>query len=168
MKKPLLPGGSNAAAPPMRAIQRINLQYLYQLDTMLRQSSSLLLRQLHAVPSASQQAAAAFSSQQTITATLFPGDGIGPEIAEAVKEIFSAAEAPIQWDEQHIGKVPDERTNSFVTRENLDSVLVGEYCARRAAGAPLGPRRGFGRSHTGPHGAHSPPCRSTTQGSRAP
>ena len=54
----------------------------------------------------------------------FPGDGIGPEIAEAVKEIFSAAGAPIIWDEQHIGKTVDERTNSFISRENLDSVLV--------------------------------------------
>lgn len=57
-------------------------------------------------------------------ATLFPGDGIGPEIAEAVKQIFVAAGAPIVWDEQHIGTTVDERTNSFVTRENLDSVLV--------------------------------------------
>jgi isocitrate dehydrogenase (NAD+) len=59
-----------------------------------------------------------------ITATLFPGDGIGPEIAVAVKEIFAAAGAPIAWDEQHVGTKVDERTNSFVTRENLDSVLV--------------------------------------------
>lgn len=29
----------------------------------------------------------AFSSQTPITATLFPGDGIGPEIAEAVKQV---------------------------------------------------------------------------------
>jgi isocitrate dehydrogenase (NAD+) len=28
-----------------------------------------------------------------------PGDGIGPEIAESVKNIFSAAKAPIQWEE---------------------------------------------------------------------
>ena len=65
-----------------------------------------------------------FSSQGPITATLFPGDGIGPEIAEAVKKIFKAADAPIVWDEQHVSKTPDPRTNSFITRENLDSVLV--------------------------------------------
>ena len=63
-------------------------------------------------------------SGETITCTLFPGDGIGPEIAEAVKHIFEAAHAPIDWDEQYIGKVADPRTNSMVTRENLDSVLV--------------------------------------------
>ena len=63
-------------------------------------------------------------SSETITCTLFPGDGIGPEIADAVKEIFEASKAPIDWDEQFIGKVADPRTNSMVTRENLDSVLV--------------------------------------------
>lgn len=66
----------------------------------------------------------AFSSEP-VTATLFPGDGIGPEIAEAVKEVFTAAGAPIRWEEQYIGKTADPRTNSMVTRENLDSVLVG-------------------------------------------
>lgn len=95
---------------------------------MLRHSSSNLLRQFTILPSV-----AAYSTQQ-ITATLFPGDGIGPEIAEAVKEIFTAANAPIVWDEQHIGTTVDERTNSFVTRENLDSVLVslGTYAAADA------------------------------------
>lgn len=39
-------------------------------------------------------------------------------------KIFESAEAPIVWDVQHIGKEVDPRTNSFVTRENLDSVLV--------------------------------------------
>lgn len=63
-------------------------------------------------------------SSENITCTLFPGDGIGPEIADAVKIIFEAAKAPIDWDEQFIGKVADPRTNSMVTRENLDSVLV--------------------------------------------
>ncbi|PKI68129.1 hypothetical protein CRG98_011428 [Punica granatum] len=36
--------------------------------------------------------ARAFSSQTPIRATLFPGDGIGPEIAESVKQVpFSSA-----------------------------------------------------------------------------
>ncbi len=64
-------------------------------------------------------------SGESITCTLFPGDGIGPEIAEAVQKIFEASGAPIEWDEQYISKTADPRTNSMVTRENLDSVLVG-------------------------------------------
>ena len=52
------------------------------------------------------------------------GDGIGPDIAEAVKTVFSAAKAPIVWEEQIVGTTVDSRTNSMVSRENLDSVLV--------------------------------------------
>ena len=63
-------------------------------------------------------------SQDAVTATLFPGDGIGPEIASAVKTVFKAAGAPIAWEEQLVGKEVDPRTNSMVSRENLDSVLV--------------------------------------------
>jgi isocitrate dehydrogenase (NAD+) len=30
--------------------------------------------------------------------TLFPGDGIGPEVCNAVVEVFKAARVPVQWD----------------------------------------------------------------------
>lgn len=33
----------------------------------------------------------AFSSQAPIRATLFPGDGIGPEIADSVKQVRSSS-----------------------------------------------------------------------------
>ena len=65
-----------------------------------------------------------FARQQSTTVTLFPGDGIGPEIADSVKKIYSAAGVNIDWDEQIVGTTADPRTNSMVTRENLDSVLV--------------------------------------------
>ena len=81
---------------------------------MLRRSTSLL----------SREHVRSLSSEASFTATLFPGDGIGPEIANAVKAIFAAAKVPVQWDEQQIGTSVDERTNSMITRENLDSVLV--------------------------------------------
>lgn len=35
------------------------------------------------------------------------------------------ADVPIVWDEQIVGTKADPRTNSMVSRENLDSVLVG-------------------------------------------
>ena len=36
------------------------------------------------------------------TVSLFPGDGIGPQISESVKKIFEAAEVPIQWEERQV------------------------------------------------------------------
>lgn len=85
-----------------------------------------LLSAFGSLPSLSSQALN-YSTKAT-TVTLFPGDGVGPEIASAVKKIFEAADVPISWDEQHISKEVDPRTNSMVTRENLDSVLVGTGC----------------------------------------
>jgi isocitrate dehydrogenase (NAD+) len=67
--------------------------------------------------------------------------GIGPEIAESVKAIFKAAEAPIAWEEQHIGKEVDPRTNSFITRENLDSVLRNRIGLKGPMATPIG--KGF-------------------------
>jgi isocitrate dehydrogenase (NAD+) len=67
--------------------------------------------------------------------------GIGPEIAVAVQKIFEAAKAPIAWDEQHVGKQVDPTTNSFVSRENLDSVLVREGEGRTPARNPPGSSR---------------------------
>ena len=59
--------------------------------------------------------------QGNYTVTLIPGDGIGPEIAESVKAIYSAAKVPIQWEEVDVtpilknGKtaIPDEAIKSI-------------------------------------------------------
>lgn len=75
------------------------------------------------------------ASHVTLEPTLWncAGDGIGPEIAAAVKKIFLAAEVPIQWEEQLVGTTADPRTNSFVSRENLDSVLVRSHSSDPSA-----------------------------------
>ena len=36
--------------------------------------------------------------------TLIPGDGIGPEITEAVKAVFKAANVPVTWEEENAGQ----------------------------------------------------------------
>ena len=38
------------------------------------------------------------NSKGNYTATLIPGDGIGPEISESVESIFRAARVPIEWE----------------------------------------------------------------------
>ena len=40
---------------------------------------------------------------ETIEATLIPGDGIGPEIIEAVVAVLDALGAPFAWDVQQGG-----------------------------------------------------------------
>ena len=64
--------------------------------------------------------------------------GIGPEIADAVRAVFDAAGVPVTWDEQHIGTTVDPRTNSMVTRENLDSVLKHGIGLKGPMATPIG------------------------------
>ncbi|KAJ7545658.1 hypothetical protein O6H91_08G004900 [Diphasiastrum complanatum] len=78
------------------------------------------------------------SGQNTITATLFPGDGIGPEIANSVKEVFRQAQVPIQWEEHYIGNTVDPRTGSFVTYESMESVRRNGIGLKGPMTTPIG------------------------------
>eukprot|EP00798_Chlamydomonas_sp_ICE-L_P016390 gene16390-22592_t len=78
---------------------------------------------------------------KAVDVTLFPGDGIGPEIAAATRSIIEAAGVAIKWDEQIVGSIPHPRTNSMVTRENLDSVLANKVGLKGPMATPIG--KGF-------------------------
>ncbi len=56
------------------------------------------------------------------TVTLIKGDGIGPEISEAVQLIFQAAHVPIQWEEAEAGLASIERIGSGVPPETIASI----------------------------------------------
>lgn len=75
---------------------------------------------------------------EKIRATLFPGDGIGPEIAESVKQVFKAADVPIEWDEQYVGTEIDPRTSSFLTWESLESVRKNGIGLKGPMATPIG------------------------------
>ncbi|PWA69883.1 3-isopropylmalate dehydrogenase protein [Artemisia annua] len=78
------------------------------------------------------------SSSGLIPVTLFPGDGIGPEIAESVKQVFTAAEVPIEWEEHFVGTEVDPRTQSFVTWESLESVRRNKVGLKGPMATPIG------------------------------
>ncbi|KAJ9554951.1 hypothetical protein OSB04_009565 [Centaurea solstitialis] len=107
-----------------------------------------------------------FFSSDLIRATLFPGDGIGPEIASSSKRyqfmslpigflsesypslpigflsesypIFSAADVPIEWEEHFVGTEVDPRTQSFVTWESLESVRRNKVGLKGPMATPIG------------------------------
>ncbi|RRT58431.1 hypothetical protein B296_00043285 [Ensete ventricosum] len=76
---------------------------------------------------------AAASPSEPIRATLFPGDGIGPEIAESVKHVF-----PIEWEEHFVGDKVDPRTESFLTWESLESVRRNGVGLKGPMATPIG------------------------------
>ncbi|KAJ8620853.1 hypothetical protein MRB53_029382 [Persea americana] len=78
------------------------------------------------------------SRSHLIQATLFPGDGIGPEIAESVKQVFNAAEVPIEWEEHYVGDKVDPRTGSFLTWESLESVRRNGVGLKGPMATPVG------------------------------
>lgn len=101
-----------------------------------------MLGSLGALPTLQSSAAQLCSyGSKAIAATLFPGDGVGPEIAEAAKQVISAAGVEMDWDVQFISKEVDQRTNSMVTRENLDSVLKHKVGLKGPMATPIG--KGF-------------------------
>lgn len=110
---------------------------------MRRAASSLVRALCDEAPRCGQTGLRSFSTPaQPITAVAFPGDGIGPEIMEAVQTIFQAADVPIVWNEQLVQfKEVDPRTNSYITRENLDAVLETRIGLKAPLTTPVG--KGF-------------------------
>jgi len=66
------------------------------------------------------------------------GDGIGPEISDSVVRVFAAAGAPIDWDRQSLAAEVDPRTNSFVSQDNLDSLLRHGAGLKGPMATPIG------------------------------
>ena len=51
---------------------------------------------------------------------MIPGDGIGAEITDSVKEIFEAVNAPIDWEQYNVSGVSSSGEALF--REAMDSL----------------------------------------------
>ncbi len=54
--------------------------------------------------------------------TLIPGDGVGPEIAQAVQSIFAAAKAPVAWDICQAGQAGIDQAGEPLPEATLASI----------------------------------------------
>lgn len=70
--------------------------------------------------------------------TLIPGDGIGLEITEAVKKIFTAMEAPVVWDEQKAGMTALEEHGELLPKSLLDSLERNRIGLKGPITTPVG------------------------------
>ena len=52
--------------------------------------------------------------------TLIPGDGVGAEITDSVKEIFEAVNAPIEWDQFNVSGMSSTGEEMF--KQAMDSL----------------------------------------------
>ncbi|MDX2303751.1 MAG: isocitrate/isopropylmalate family dehydrogenase [Microscillaceae bacterium] len=72
------------------------------------------------------------------TITLIPGDGIGPEIVESVKEIFAAAQVPILWEEEAIGKSALDKHGKLIPDSLIASIEKNKIGLKGPAETPIG------------------------------
>ena len=73
--------------------------------------------------------------------TLIPGDGIGPEITKAVTDIFAAAQAPIEWEEQNAGQTTFDQSGELIPNALFDSLEKNRVALKGPITTPVG--KGF-------------------------
>ncbi len=75
------------------------------------------------------------------TITLIPGDGIGPEVAEATQRVLAAAGVRIDWESHDAGAAVAEKRGTTLPPEVLDSVRKNKVALKGPIGTPIG--KGF-------------------------
>jgi isocitrate dehydrogenase (NAD+) len=73
----------------------------------------------------------------THTITLIPGDGIGPEVTEAVVRILKAAGVSIEWDEHPAGLIAFERYGETLPVALIDSVRRNKVALKGPVTTPI-------------------------------
>src|SRR4026209_2417642 len=69
--------------------------------------------------------------------TLIPGDGIGPEVTEAVVRIFHVAGLGIEWERYDAGVLAFKRFNQSLPAELLDSVKRNKVALKGPVSTPI-------------------------------
>ena len=72
------------------------------------------------------------------TVSLIAGDGVGPEIADAVVEIFEAAKAPVQWERQIVSTESVEPGGQLISEEALASIRKNSVALKGPLATPIG------------------------------
>jgi isocitrate dehydrogenase (NAD+) len=71
------------------------------------------------------------------TITLIPGDGIGPEVSEAVVRIFHVARLDIEWERYDAGVTAFKRFNQSLPAELLDSIRRNKIALKGPVTTPI-------------------------------
>lgn len=72
------------------------------------------------------------------TITLIPGDGIGPEITDAVVHILEAAGADLDFDEQPAGLIAFRESGDLIPPELIDSIRTHKVALKGPLTTPVG------------------------------
>ena len=75
---------------------------------------------------------------KTHPVVLIPGDGIGPEVTEAVKRVVAAANAPIQWEEHLAGLSALQAGKDLIPEETFDAIRHHRVALKGPCTTPVG------------------------------
>ncbi len=73
--------------------------------------------------------------------TLIPGDGIGPEVTSAARQILDASGVKIEWELHDAGAAVAEKRGTTLPPEVLDSIRKNKVALKGPIGTPIG--KGF-------------------------
>ena len=73
--------------------------------------------------------------------TLFEGDGIGPEITKAVKDVFKALNVDIEYEEYLIGQRAYEKYGTLIPEDAIASIKRNKVALKAPVTTPIG--KGF-------------------------
>jgi len=80
----------------------------------------------------------ALPSRAAHTCTLIPGDGIGPEISDAVVKIFEAAGAPIKWETRDVYAIEEADGSWVLPKDARDSINKNKVGLKGPLATPIG------------------------------
>ena len=69
--------------------------------------------------------------------TLLPGDGIGPEVAEATVRVIEALGVEVEWDRIDIGTAAEQKTGSFLPESVFESLAKTSVGLKGPVGTPI-------------------------------
>jgi isocitrate dehydrogenase (NAD+) len=69
---------------------------------------------------------------------LLPGDGIGPEVTAAVKRVFAAAGAPVEWEEHAVGLVALAAGGELLSEETIEAIRRVKVALKGPITTPVG------------------------------
>ncbi len=69
---------------------------------------------------------------------LIPGDGIGPEICEATKNVLSAAGAKIEWIVRYAGVAALEKYGDVLPKSTIDAIRKHKVAIKGPCTTPIG------------------------------
>src|SRR4028118_2036664 len=72
------------------------------------------------------------------TVTLIPGDGIGPDLTDSVKEVIGALDVGIEWEIAEAGEAVMDREGTPLPESVLESIRRNKVAIKGPLTTPVG------------------------------